>query len=280
MTFRPVPDVTYSGLIGTILKHGETRTDRTGVGTKSLFGAVCSYSLDSFPILVGKEVKFKSVLSELLWFLSGSTNDKDLAKLNGSKKTIWTDNAEAPYWKHKASKPGDLGQIYGYQWRKWAGRDQIRDLEKGLSEDPFSRRHMLQSYGPNQIGTAALPACHCMAQFYVHVNGTLDCMVYIRSNDMFLGHPYNMTSYALLTYMLAHVHGFTPGNLLITIGDAHVYLNHMEAIREYRNRDITKLSYPGLQINSKPKSILDFKMEDFELVGYKPLSAIPAPMAV
>lgn len=273
------PDVTFGKMLKVIMDHGQLRKDRTGVGTFTAFGVMVHYDIsESLPFLLGKEVKLKSVLSELLWFLSGSTNDKDLAKLNGTKRTIWTDNAEAPYWKGK--KPGDLGNIYGYQWRKWAGVDQIKLIQKLIKEEPESRRILLQSYGPNQLGTAALPACHTSAQFDVSPNGELSCLVSIRSNDLFLGHPYNIASYALLTHMLAHVHDLKPRMLSVAIGNAHIYTNHLSQVREYLNRKIVRYKYPTLKIKSKPDCITKFSMSDFELVGYNPMPAIPAKMAV
>tara|TARA_R110000772_G_scaffold66361_1_gene147880 strand:- start:75454 stop:76176 length:723 start_codon:yes stop_codon:yes gene_type:complete len=233
----------------------------------------------NFPLLSTKKIPFKSVLSELLWFLSGSTNDYDLRALNGTKRTIWTDNLEADYWKTQGEF-GDLGMIYGKQWRNWNGVDQIKMVEDQLKTDPYSRRILLQSYSPEQIGNASLPACHLLAQFYVHAQDhSLSCHVYIRSNDMFLGHPFNIASYATLMHMLASAHGFIPGDLIVSMGDAHIYMNHYEQVETQLSRGGQKES-PILVVNPARKSVLDFVMDDFNLLNYDPDPAIKAPMAV
>lgn len=273
-------DAVYAALLDDILSLGEQRPDRTGTGTISTFGKSVTYKNinDSFPLLTTKKIPFKSVLSELLWFLSGSTNDHDLRNLNGTKRTIWTDNLEADYWRDKAPD-GDLGIIYGKQWRNWDGIDQVAMVEKQIKEDPYSRRIILQSYSPNQIGNASLPACHLVAQFYVGTDKTLSCVVFIRSNDIFLGHPFNVASYALLTYMLAYSNGLTPKNLHISMGDAHIYMNHLNQVETQLQREGQK-GPVKLLIRRKPESILDYSMDDFELVNYNPDPAIKAPMAV
>jgi len=272
-------DSEYALLMNHILEFGEDRPDRTGTGTIGVFGPKVTYRNinTSFPLLTTKKIPFKAVLSELLWFLSGSVNDFDLRKLNGTPRTIWTDNLEAPYWRQQ--KSGNLGRIYGAQWRNWDGIDQIKNLEHGLLHDPYSRRHLLQSYSPTQINNAALPACHLVAQFNVTTTGALDCLLYIRSNDMFLGHPFNVASYALLTYMLAEVIGYHPGNLIIMMGDAHIYRNHLEQVETQLDR-VGQQGNVKLHIAPGRYSILDYTMEDFELVNYNPDPAIKAPMAV
>lgn len=267
-------DDPYLDLLDTVLYCGSSREDRTGVGTKSLFAQRAVYPIGHrFPLLTTKKVSFKNVAVELLWFLRGDTNTKFL---NHHGVTIWDE------W---VDKDGNLGPIYGKQWRDFNGVDQIAEIENQLKNDPTSRRIILSAWNPGEIKHMALPPCHMMAQFYVHGgedfldgNPRLDCQLYQRSADMFLGVPYNIASYSLLTYMLAHTHGFVPGRLFHTIGDAHVYNNHQEQVKLQLTRE--PRPSPQLVIKRKCDSILDYNLEDFEIVGYDPHPAIPAPVAV
>lgn len=264
-------DAPYLNLLSTILTLGSSRPDRTGVGTKSSFAQRNSYNIRwRFPLLTTKKVSFKNVAVELLWFLKGDTNTAFL-KEHGVR--IWDE------W---ADESGDLGPVYGKQWRNFGGVDQIAEIEKQLKNDPFSRRIILSAWNPGEIEHMALPPCHMMAQFYVSDDDLgdqrLDCQLYQRSGDMFLGVPYNIASYSLLTYMLAHTHGFKPGCLTHVIGDAHIYNNHIEQVKLQLSRD--PRPSPQLQIKRKAESILDYNLEDFEIVGYDPHPAIAAPVAV
>ncbi len=286
-----------------ILEQGKERGDRTGTGTKQVFGIQTHYNLqDGFPAMTTKRLAFKSVLSELLWFLEGSGDERRLCEiLHGTrdieKKTIWTDNAEAGYWKHKAKFQGDLGEVYGVQWRRWkkytqlsrnegdgivACRieevDQIANLIDGLNTDPFGRRHILTAWNPGEIDRMALPPCHMMAQFNVTVDGRLDCLMYQRSNDFFLGGSFNIASYSLLTHMIAQVCGLEVGTFTHSVGDAHIYLNHMDQVKEQLTREPFEL--PTLWMNPDIKNIDDFTMDDFKLENYNFHPAIKAPMAV
>jgi thymidylate synthase len=274
----------YKDLLYQVLDCGDTRPDRTDTGTKSIFGWNIYYDISKyFPLFTAKKVDFANIASELLWFISGSTNVYDLAKIKNPEKpmakTIWHDNAFAPYWEGKTSEVGDLGQVYGEQWRNWRGIDQIKALEDTLRYNPFSRRHMLQSYSPEQAYNASIPACHTQAQFNVNVDNTLDCAFYMRSNDLLLGHPYNVASYALLTYMLAHVTGRTPGTLIFMGGDCHIYLNHIETVQKYLNSPIHEIR-PRLEIIGKYNSITEFTMGSFKIHDYHPGPTLTAPMAV
>lgn len=212
----------YDNLLEDILTHGESRPDRTGTGTLSRFGAQMRFDLrQGFPAVTKKKLQFKSVVQELTWFLSGSTNAQDLG--NG----IWDE------W---ADDNGNLGPIYGAQWREWGADcdiDQIQDLLKGLRTSPFSRRHIVTSWNPTDLPHAALPPCHIMFQFYVSVDGWLDCQLYQRSGDMFLGVPFNIASYAMLMHAVARAVGLSPRYFIHTIGDAHIYENHIEQVKQY-----------------------------------------------
>lgn len=275
----------YKDLMYHVLHEGWDKTDRTGVGTKSIFGWPILYDIhDNFPLFTAKKVDFANIASELLWFISGSTNVYDLARIKNpakpNAKTIWHDNAFAPYWKDKAKIEGDNGKIYGRQWRAWDGYvDQIKELEENLKKDPYSRRHMLQSYSPDQSKLCSLPACHTMAQFSVDPEGTLDCIFYMRSNDLLLGHPYNVASYALLTYMLAHVCNYYPGKVMFMGGDCHIYNNHFDAVQQYLDSPIHEIR-PTLEIIGDYKSVTDFTMDSFKIHDYHPGPSISAPMAV
>jgi thymidylate synthase len=279
------------------LENGDDRPDRTGTGTRSIFGLQMRFDLtEGFPAVTTKKLAWKSVVSELLWFIEGSGDELRLREiLHGErytdKKTIWTDNATAPYWTSKKLQrhAGDLGRIYGVQWRKWRkplvrinkvvlqNHDQLIELINGIKEDPYSRRHILSAWNPGELDLMALPPCHILAQFHV-ANGKLSCQMYQRSADMFLGVPFNIASYALFTHMIAQVCNLEVGDLIITIGDAHIYNNHFEQVKEQLSRK--PLPLPQLQLNPGIDVITNFEMEDVELVGYESHGAIKAPMAV
>lgn len=292
------PEYSYLDLLQLILETGEDRDDRTGVGTKSVFGAHMSFDLEKgFPAVTTKKLAWKSVVSELLWFVEGSGDEYRLREiLHGErysdKKTIWTDNATAPYWVGKKMQrhPGDLGRVYGVQWRRWRkplirinkvvlqNHDQLLELVEGLKKDPFSRRHILSAWNPGELEIMALPPCHVMSQFYVSNDGKLSCHMYQRSMDAFLGAPFNIASYALFTHMLAQVCQLNVGKLVISVGDAHIYQNHIDQVKEQLTRK--PLAFPTLKLNPEIKVITDFKMTDIELVDYKSHESIKAPMAV
>jgi len=292
------PEIEYINALKNILTTGEHREDRTGVGTKSVFGSQMSFDLSQgFPAITTKKLAWKSVVSELLWFIEGSGDEYRLKEiLHGErysdKKTIWSDNASADYWVKKRLQrhPGDLGRIYGVQWRRWRkplirinkvvlqNHDQLLELVEGIKKDPFSRRHIITAWNPGELDLMALPPCHMMAQFYVSKDKKLSCQMYQRSADMFLGVPFNIASYALFTHMIAQVCDLNVGKLIITFGDAHIYMNHLEQVKEQLTR--TPLPFPKLQLNSAVKNITDFTMDDIELVDYKCHDAIKASMAV
>jgi thymidylate synthase len=297
---------TYLDALDYVLKNGTTRTDRTGTGTISVFGMQQRYNLaESFPAVTTKKLAWKSTVSELLWFIEGSGDERRLAEiLHGTrdpdKKTIWTDNATAPYWtnKHKQFPPkgpqydGDLGRVYGVQWRHWQTKDQelvghsqlinrevdqLLDLIAGIKKDPHGRRHILSAWNPGELEAMALPPCHCFAQFYVS-DGRLSCQMYQRSCDMFLGVPFNIASYSLLTHLIAQVCDLGVGEFVHVLGDAHIYLNHVEQVKEQLHRE--PLPAPQLWLNPDIKDITKFTMTDIRLDGYTSHSAILAPMAV
>ncbi len=261
----------YLDLLRLIRETGAIKKDRTGVGTQSIFGHQCRYDLsEGFPLLTTKKVHLKSIIYELLWFISGDTNIKYL-KDHGV--TIWDE------W---ADENGNLGPVYGSQWRSWPtpdGRhiDQISNLIETIKHNPDSRRMLVCAWNVGEIENMALPPCHCLFQFYV-VDGKLSCQLYQRSADTFLGVPFNIASYALLTMMIAQVCDLEPGEFIHTTGDTHLYLNHFEQADLQLTREPRPL--PKMKINPDVKSILDFKYEDFELVGYDPWPAIKAPVAV
>lgn len=273
-----------------ILNNGERKPNRTGTDTIGIFGTQQRYNLrKGFPIMTTKKMAWKAVVSELLWFLEGSTDERRLAEIlygtrDPEKKTIWTENAESPYWKPKAQFPGDVGKIYGYQWRSWGPRigptiDQIDELITGIKKDPFGRRHIVTAWQPGELNQMSLPPCHVLMQFYVNKQNQLSCQMYQRSNDWFLGCPFNIVSYALLTHMIAQVCGLGVADFIHTTGDAHIYVNHIDQMREQLSRKPYPL--PQLWINpEKTTSIDNFTMEDFELQGYQSHPAIKAPMAV
>lgn len=261
----------YLDLLTHVLNNGTKKEDRTGTGTYSVFGYQTRYDLsEGFPMVTTKKLHLKSIIHELLWFLSGDTNIKYL-KDNGVR--IWDE------W---ADENGDLGPVYGYQWRSWPapdGRhiDQISNLVEMIKKNPDSRRLIVSAWNPALIEEMALPPCHCLFQFYV-ANGKLSCQLYQRSADIFLGVPFNIASYSLLTLMIAQVCGLKPGEFVHTLGDAHLYSNHIEQAREQIIRKPFPL--PEMHLNPHVTNIFDFKFEDFELVGYEAHPTIKAPIAV
>ena len=275
---------TYLDSLRFVLENGQERGDRTGVGTIGVFGMQQRYDLTKgFPAVTTKKLAFKACLSELLWFLEGTGDERRLAEiLHGSrdadKRTIWTDNATSDYWLLKAKFPGDLGRVYGVQWRDFGGVDQVVELIKGIKKDPYSRRHILTAWNPGELDQMALPPCHCFAQFYVSADGKLSCQMYQRSCDMFLGVPFNIASYSLLTHMISQVCGLEAGEFVHVLGDAHIYLNHVEQVKEQLARE--PLPLPTLWINPDVKDIFKFTMKDFRLDGYNSYASIKAPMAV
>jgi thymidylate synthase len=275
---------TYLNALRDVLTNGTVREDRTGTGTIGLFGMQQRYVLsEGFPAVTTKKLAFKACLSELLWFLEGSSDERRLAEiLHGSseedKRTIWTDNALAPYWLPKAKYQGDLGRVYGVQWRDFGGVDQLLKLVEGIKKDPYGRRHIISAWNPAELDQMALPPCHCFAQFYVSADNKLSCQMYQRSCDMFLGVPFNVASYSLLTHMIAQVCGLGVGEFVHVLGDAHIYLNHVEQVKEQLSRE--PLPAPTLWINPEVTDILKFTMKDFRLDGYQSYATIKAPMAV
>ena len=275
---------TYLDSLKFVLENGSTREDRTGTGTIGVFGMQQRYDLtQGFPAVTTKKLAFKACLGELLWFLEGSRDERRLAEIthgtrSASKKTIWTDNAMSKYWLPNAEFIGDLGRVYGVQWRDFGGVDQVVGLIDGIKKDPYGRRHIITAWNPGQLDQMALPPCHCFAQFYVSADGKLSCQMYQRSCDMFLGVPFNIASYSLLTHMIAQVCGLEAGEFVHVLGDAHIYLNHVEQVKEQLARE--PLPLPTLWINPDVKDILKFTMEDFRLDGYNSYASIKAPMAV
>ena len=275
---------TYLDNLKFVLDNGQVREDRTGTGTIGVFGMQSRYDLTKgFPAVTTKKLAFRACLSELLWFLEGSNDERRLCEIlygnrNSDKKTIWTDNAMSKYWLPKTQFIGDLGRVYGVQWRDFGGVDQVVGLIDGIKKDPYGRRHIITAWNPGQLEEMALPPCHCFAQFYVSADGKLSCQMYQRSCDMFLGVPFNIASYSLLTHMIAQVCGLEAGEFVHVLGDAHIYLNHVEQVKEQLARE--PLPLPTLWINPDVQDILTFTMEDFRLDGYNSYASIKAPMAV
>ena len=282
----------YHDLLEDILNNGEIKDDRTGVGTYSVFGRSIRFDLRrGFPAITTKKLAWKACVGELLWFIEGSSDERRLAEITHDTRdgvvTIWTPNALAPYWKHKAKFEGDLGRIYGVQWRDWiktdkppvkVSIDQLQTLIMKIKEDPHSRRHILTAWNVAELEDMALPPCHVMCQFYVSKNNELSCHMYQRSVDAFLGLPFNIASYALLTHMIAQVTNLNVGELIISMGDTHIYKNHVEQVRE----QLTREAYPEptLWLNKAVKNIDAFTMDDIQLHGYKHHESIKAEMAV
>jgi thymidylate synthase len=291
------PEHAYLNALKDILESGEHRPDRTGVGTISKFGVQMRFDLAAgFPAVTTKKLAWKAVVSELLWFIEGSGDENRLREiLHGErytdKKTIWSDNATAPYWVEKRLQrhAGDLGRIYGVQWRKWRkplvrinkvvlqNHDQLIELINGIKEDPYSRRHIISAWNPGELDMMALPPCHMMAQFYVS-NGKLSCQMYQRSADMFLGMPFNIASYALFTHMVAQVCNLEVGELIIAVGDAHIYENHVEQVKEQLSRKPLPLA--ELKLTDDIDVITHFEMSDITLENYQSHEPIKADMAV
>ncbi len=273
----------YLDLLKTILDTGSDRSDRTGVGTRALFGLQMRFNLEEgFPAVTTKKLAFKAVKSELLWFLEGSNDDNRLKELNGSDKTIWTANAEAPYWKPKAAFPGDLGRVYGVQWRAWKKPnrgtvDQIAEVIEKIKTNPTDRRMIVTAWNPGELSEMALPPCHMFFQFFV-ADGKLSLYMHQRSCDMFLGVPFNIASYSLLLHMVAQVTNLKPGEFIHSLGDAHIYHNHVEAVKEQLSR--APLPPPTLWLNPEVKTIDNFTMDDIRLEGYESHPPIKAEMAV
>ena len=261
----------YQDLVRTVLETGVDKEDRTGTGTLSLFGMQSRYDLSQgFPLVTTKKVHLKSIVHELLWFLKGDTNIK---YLTDNKVSIWNE------W---ADSEGNLGRVYGAQWRHWKRADggeldQIANLVQSLKTNPDSRRHLVVAFNPGEVDQMALPPCHAFFQFYV-AKGRLSCQLYQRSADIFLGVPFNIASYALLTMMMAQVCGYEAGDFIHTLGDAHLYRNHLDQAKLLLTRDPKPL--PQMKINPAVKDIFGFKYEDFELVGYDPHPPIKAEVAI
>jgi thymidylate synthase len=327
----------YLENLKTVLECGSDRNDRTGIGTRGVFGLQSRYDLSQgFPAVTTKKLAWRSVVSELLWFIEGSGDERRLAEIlhgtrDESKQTIWTANAQADYW--NAKDAGDLGRVYGVQWRSWrtfndlnneadlqVGHyeyvDQLANLIEGLKADPTGRRHILSAWNPGELTDMALPPCHMFAQFYVQPysqeeriqimerdfpttsprtngffdkdkmldiqgipKGRLSCQMYQRSADMFLGVPFNIASYSLLTHMIAQVCDYEVGEFVHTIGDAHIYSNHIDAVKEQLTRCPAQ-HLPTLKIDTSIRDIDKFTMDSFELLNYDPQPSIRAPMAV
>ena len=264
-------EVRYLKLLKEILLYGEERKDRTGTGTISRFGAQIRYDLqNTFPLLTTKKVHLKSIVHELLWFLKGETNIK---YLKDNKVRIWDE------W---ADDEGNLGPVYGAQWRSWRSPekhvDQIDNVIKQIKDNPTSRRLIVSAWNVGDLEMMALPPCHTLFQFYVSGDKKLSCQLYQRSADLFLGVPFNIASYSLLTMMIAQVCGLKPGEFIHTIGDAHIYMNHVEQVKTQLGRAPRPL--PEMRINPNVKNINDFVYEDFELVGYDPHPRITAKVSV
>ena len=261
----------YLDLLRLVLQEGKTKSDRTGTGTISLFGAQARFNLaNGFPLLTTKKLHLKSILHELLWFLRGETNVRSLQQVGVS---IWDE------W---ADPEGNLGRVYGAQWCDWRTPDgrsinQIDEVIAQIRRNPDSRRLIVSAWNPGEIETMKLPPCHILFQFYVH-EGVLSCQLYQRSADLFLGVPFNIASYAFLTLMVAQVCGLKPGDFVHTFGDLHIYSNHMEQVKEQLSREPRAL--PMMTLNPAVKNIHDFRFEDFTLSGYDPHPGIKAPVAV
>ena len=296
----------YLDLLQDILDNGEVKDDRTGIGTISVFGRSIRFDLRrGFPAVTTKKLAWRACKGELLWFIEGSGDERRLAEItHGSSEgnvTIWTPNALADYWKPKAKSEGDLGRVYGVQWRHWnkyrtehdmgpahkggtrlavdlTEVDQLANLIEGLKQDPNGRRHIMSTWNVGELDQMALPPCHIICQFYVNKNNELSCHMYQRSVDVFLGLPFNIASYALLTHLIAQVCDLGVGELIISMGDTHIYQNHIEQVREQLTRD--PMPHPQLMINPNIKDIDKFTMGDIQLQNYNSHQQIKAEMAV
>ncbi|MBS3114144.1 thymidylate synthase [Candidatus Woesearchaeota archaeon] len=278
----------YLDALKYVLENGIDRQSRTGIATRAVFGMQMRFNMeDGFPAVTTKKLPWKSVASELLWFIEGSSDERRLAEIlhgtrDASKATIWTANAEAGYWKPKAKFQGDLGRIYGVQWRRWIGHDgkEIDQLANAISmikENPTSRRIIVTAWNPGELQEMALPPCHTFFQFFA-ANGKLSLQMYQRSCDMFLGIPFNIASYSLLLHMISQVTGLKPGEFIHILADAHIYHNHFEQVKEQLSRKPFPL--PKLWLNPEIKNIDDFTMDDIKLENYQFHPQIKAEMAV
>ncbi len=278
----------YLDLLQTVLDKGQKKDDRTGTGTLSMFGYQMRFHLnDGFPLLTTKKLHTRSIFHELLWFLKGETKINYLRE-NGV--TIWDEWATAEKTGKFERSEGDLGPVYGHQWRNFGatlkpdgsyeqdGVDQVSRLIEGLKKNPSSRRHIISGWNPKEADQVELPPCHTLFQFYVSADKKLSCQLYQRSADIFLGVPFNIASYALLTHMIAQVCDYGVGDFVHTLGDAHLYLNHLDQAKEQLSRGARPL--PQLKLNPAVKDIFDFKFEDIEIIGYDPHPSIKAPIAV
>ena len=267
----PHPEQQYLDLLADLLAHGVKREDRTGTGTLGLFGRQMRFDLSAgFPVLTTKKLHLKSIIVELLWFLRGETNVR------------WLQERGVSIWDEWADERGELGPVYGKQWRSWESRDgteidQIAKVVEAIKKNPYSRRHIVSAWNPADVDQMALPPCHCLFQFHV-AEGRLSCQLYQRSADVFLGVPFNIASYALLTMMVAQATGLKPGEFVHTLGDAHLYLNHIEQAKLQLTR--TPNPFPVMKLNPAKADIFSFDYEDFELVGYTAHPSIKAPIAV
>ncbi|GAA3294485.1 thymidylate synthase [Arthrobacter citreus] len=261
----------YEDLLHDVMAHGTQKSDRTGTGTRSVFGRQMRFDLrDSFPLITTKRVHFKSVALELLWFLRGDSNVR------------WLQERGVSIWNEWADDDGELGPVYGVQWRSWptpdgGSIDQIAKVVESIRTNPDSRRHIVTAWNPAEVDNMALPPCHAMFQFYV-ADGKLSCQLYQRSADLFLGVPFNIASYALLTLMVAQQTGLEPGEFVWTGGDVHIYDNHVDQVREQLSRE--PYPYPQLRLARKPESIFEYTLEDFEVLDYRHHPGIKAPIAV
>ena len=300
----------YLDALKQVLEQGQQVDDRTGVGTISMFGMQQRYDLSkSFPAVTTKKLAWKACVGELLWMIEGSSSDQRLAEITHGttegKTTIWTPNAQATYWKPRSKFEGDLGRVYGVQWRHWrtpvehkqetfkndSGSwfnrkgithfkevDQLTNLINGIKQDPHGRRHIISAWNPGELDQMALPPCHVLAQFYVGRDNRLSCQLYQRSCDMFLGVPFNIASYSLLTHLIAQVCDLQVGEFVHVLGDAHIYLNHVEQVKEQLDRE--PLPAPQLLLNRDITDITKFTMADINLDGYTSHASIKAAMAV
>ena len=271
----------YLDLLKKIMDEGIDRPDRTGVGSRAIFGQTMRFDMnDGFPAVTTKKLAFETMKAELIWFLSGGSDNK---KLNEMGCHIWDGNAEADYWKPKAKFEGDLGRVYGVQWRSWKSPytdvpiDQISNVIEQLKKNPGDRRIIVTAWNPAELEMMALPPCHMFFHFF-SVNGKLSLLMYQRSCDTFLGVPFNIASYALLLHMVAQATGLEPWEFVHILGDTHIYLNHFEQVKEQLARESYPL--PKIWLNPEIKNIFDFKMEDIKLIDYKHHPTIKAPMAV
>jgi thymidylate synthase len=270
-TFSSGGERQYLDLLSHVLTKGARKSDRTGTGTLSVFGAQMRFDLaESFPLLTTKKLHLKSIIYELLWFLSGDTNVR------------WLQERGVSIWDEWADEHGELGPVYGYQWRHWktpdgSEIDQVAKVVDSIRQKPDSRRHIVTAWNPADVDRMALPPCHALFQFYV-ADGRLSCQMYQRSADLFLGVPFNIASYALLTLMIAQVTGHAPGEFVLTLGDAHLYLNHLEQARQQLARE--SRPFPRMRLDPGVKDLFAFRFEDFTLEGYDPHPPIKAPIAV